>query len=333
MYRSSAQQRNKKLASFLAFLFYLNYIRCRKTFFRQRIMFIEAFIGSIKAERNYSMHTLRAYDKDLRAFEEYLSFVDDSLTLLDVDADVIRAWVASLMDDGAAASSVNRKLSSLRTFYMYMRSEGKIDVNPAVEIQGPKRSKRLPTFVKEEEMDALIDGEVFGEDFDGVRNRAIVMCFYEAGIRLSELVGLNVEDVDVASGVLKVLGKRNKERIVPFARELKNVLVDYLQQRASVASAGEKALFVNIKGTRVSHSSVYRMVKRVLTEVSTVKKKSPHVLRHSFATAMLNNDAELGAVKELLGHSRLATTEVYTHLTFEELKKFYKKAHPRAGNN
>ena len=333
MYRSSAQQRNKKLASFLAFLFYLNYIRCRKNPFRQRIMFIDSFIGYIKAERNYSMHTLRAYDKDLRAFEEYLSAVDDSLTFLDVDADIIRAWVASLMDDGAAASSVNRKLSALRTFYTYLCSEGKADSNPVLELQGPKRRKHLPTFVKEEDMDKLVDGDAFGEGFAAVCNRTIVMCFYETGMRLSELIGLNVDDVDVLGGALKVYGKRSKERIVPFAKELKEALADYMHRRAAVAAPGEKALFVNIKGTRVSRSSVYRMVKTILEKVSTVHKKSPHVLRHTFATAMLNNDAELGAVKELLGHSRLATTEVYTHLTFEELKKFYKKAHPRAGNN
>ena len=335
MYRSFALQRNKKLASFLAFLFYLTYIRCRKITFRQRIMFIDSFIGYLKAERNYSAHTLRAYGIDLRAFEEYLSAMNEPLSLLDVDADVVRMWISSLMDDGAAVTSVNRKLSSLRTFYSYLRSEGEIEENPVLELQGPKRSKHLPTFVREEDMNALLDGDaaVFGEGYSACCNRTIILCFYETGIRLSELVELNLSDVDLAGGTLKVFGKRSRERIVPLTIELKEVLASYLEERAAVASVDEDALFVNIKGTRVSRSSVYRLVRKSLASVSTVKKKSPHVLRHTFATAMLNNEAELGAVKELLGHKRLATTEVYTHLTFEELKKFYKKAHPRAGNN
>lgn len=298
-------------------------------------MFIDSFIGYLKAERNYSAHTLRAYGIDLRTFEEYLSAMNEPLSLLEVDADVVRMWIASLMDDGAAVASVNRKLSSLRTFYSYLRGEGKVEVNPVLELQGPKRSKHLPTFVREEDMDTLLDGDdsVFGEGYSACCNRTIVLCFYETGIRLSELVELDVSDIDLSGGTLKVFGKRSRQRIVPLTNELKEVLSFYIGERAAVAQADEKALFVNIKGVRVSRSSVYRLVKKSLATVSTVKKKSPHVLRHTFATAMLNNEAELGAVKELLGHKRLATTEVYTHLTFEELKKFYKKAHPRAGNN
>lgn len=298
-------------------------------------MFIDSFIGYLKAERNYSAHTLRAYGIDLRTFEEYLSAMNEPLSLLEVDADVVRMWIASLMDGGAAVASVNRKLSSLRTFYSYLRGEGKVEVNPVLELQGPKRNKHLPTFVREEDMDTLLDGDdsVFGEGYSACCNRTIVLCFYETGIRLSELVELDASDVDLSGGTLKVFGKRSRERIVPLTNELKEVLSFYIGERAAVAQADEKALFVNIKGVRVSRSSVYRLVKKSLATVSTVKKKSPHVLRHTFATAMLNNEAELGAVKELLGHKRLATTEVYTHLTFEELKKFYKKAHPRAGNN
>lgn len=296
-------------------------------------MFIDSFIGYLKAERNYSAHTLRAYGIDLRAFEEYLSAMNEPLSLLEVDADVVRMWIASLMDDGAAVSSVNRKLSSLRTFYSYLRSEGAIYVNPVYELQGPKRGKHLPSFVREEDMDRLLDGAVFGDGFQECCNRTIVLCFYETGIRLSELIGLDLQDVDFSGGNLKVFGKRSRERIIPMTKELKETLETYMEQRAAVAAADENALFVNIKGRRVSRSLVYRMVRKSLSEVSTIQKKSPHVLRHTFATAMLNNEAELGAVKELLGHSRLATTEVYTHLTFEELKKFYKKAHPRAGNN
>lgn len=296
-------------------------------------MFIDSFIGYLKAERNYSAHTLKAYGIDLRTFEEYLSAMNEPLSLLEVDADVVRLWMASLMDSGAAVASVNRKLSSLRTFYAFLRGEGKIDRNPVLELQGPKRSKHLPTFVREEDMDALLDGDVFGDGFQELCNRTIVICFYETGIRLSELIGLELSGVDLEGGTLKVFGKRSRERIIPLTVELKDTLTVYLEQRALVAPIDEDALFVNIKGTRVSRSSVYRMVKKSLGNVTKLKKRSPHVLRHTFATAMLNNEAELGAVKEILGHQRLATTEVYTHLTFEELKKFYKKAHPRAGNN
>ena len=262
-----------------------------------------------------------------------MSMLDESLGFLNADTDVVRSWVASLMDTGAAPSSVCRKLSSLRTFYQFLQSGNPAISNPAAVLQGPKRRKRLPAFVREEEMDSLIDEVPFGEGYAACRDRMILVLFYEAGLRLSELVSLDVEDVDMSASVIKVKGKRNKQRIVPFAAELKNELNRYLQERESFAKSSSGALFLSSKGGRISNSSVYRMVKTRLSLVTSVKKKSPHVLRHSFATAMLNNDAEIGAVKELLGHERLATTEIYTHLTFEELKRYYDKAHPRAGNN
>ena len=236
------------------------------------------------------------------------------------------------MDGGAAPASVSRKMSALRAFYDFLRSEGHVSSNPAVLLQGPKKRKKLPSFVKEEDMDCLLDEVVFGEGFDACRDRMIIVCFYSTGMRLSELVGLDVCNVDMGQSVIKVLGKRNKERIVPFGAEMKRELENYLELRSVVCPDGG-ALFVSRNGRRVSTSSVYRLVREKLSGVTSIKKKSPHVLRHSFATAMLNGDAELLAVKELLGHSRLATTEVYTHLTFEELKRFYNKAHPRAGSD
>lgn len=296
-------------------------------------MFIDSFIRHLKNERNYSLHTLRAYAKDIRAFEEFLQGVEEGLSLVDVNVDLLRLWVASLMDNGSAASSVCRKLSSLRSFYTYMCSEGEMSGNPAMSVNGPKSPGRLPAFVKAEDMDRLIDDDSFGDGFIACRDRAVILCFYETGIRLSELVGLDVASVDLRQGVLKVLGKRNRERIIPFAAELRNELEFYIAERAKVAVDGERALFVTKDGMRVNQQQVYRLVNKRLASVVGLKKKSPHVLRHSFATAMLNNDAELMAVKELLGHRRLATTEIYTHLTFEELKRFYDKAHPRAGNN
>lgn len=295
-------------------------------------MFIDAFINYLKNEKKYSLHTLRAYAGDLRSFEDFVASLAEELDVSNVDVDVVRLWVASLMEGGCAASSVCRRLSALRSFYAYMRREGDVVANPALLVRGPKRRKVLPSFIKEEEMNLLIDELSFGAGFEGVRDRTIILCFYETGIRLSELVGLNVGDVDFEQRSLRVLGKRNRQRVVPVVGELKTVLEDYIKERAAVAACDD-ALFVTSGGARVSASQVYRLVRRNLSRVSTVKKRSPHVLRHSFATAMLNNDAELLAVKELLGHKRLSTTEIYTHLTFEELKRFYDKAHPRAGNN
>lgn len=295
-------------------------------------MFIDSFIGFLRVEKNYSQHTLRAYANDLRSFQSFLADVDGSLSFIDADVDLMRAWVAGLVDDGAAPASVSRKMSTLRAFYDYLRSEGHVDYNPAVSLKNPKLRKKLPTFVKEEDMDCLLDEVAFGGGYEACRDRMIIMCFYSTGMRLSELVGLDVADVDMERSVVKVFGKRSKERIVPFGMEMKRELESYLGLRSAQRSASE-ALFLSRGGGRVSHSTVYRMVREKLSGVTSVNKKSPHVLRHSFATAMLNNDAELGVVKELLGHKRLATTEVYTHLTFEELKRFYKKAHPRAGSN
>ena len=296
-------------------------------------MFIDSFIRHLKNERNYSLHTLRAYAGDLRAFEKFLHGVEDTLSVADVNVDLLRAWVASLMDNGSAASSVCRKLSSLRSFYAFMRAEGDSAHNPALLVHSPKMRKALPAFVKEEDINRLIDEVSFGDGFIACRDRAIILCFYETGIRLSELVGLNLDSVDLQQGLLRVVGKRNKERIIPFAAELRGELEYYMTERARVAEEGEKALFVTARGVRVNQQQIYRVVNKRLSSVTGIAKRSPHVLRHSFATAMLNNDAELMAVKELLGHQRLATTEIYTHLTFEELKRFYDKAHPRAGNN
>ena len=295
-------------------------------------MFIDSFIGYLRSERNYSQHTLRAYARDLRAFEEFLSRTDGSLSFLNADADVIRLWIAELMGDGAAPSSVCRKMSSLRTLYDYLRTEGQVGANPLSALKAPKRRKRLPTFVKESEMNVLLDDVAFGDGYEACRDRMIILCFYSTGMRLSELVALDVCDVDLRAGAVKVFGKRGRERIIPFGEEMCREFEHYLEERTAFAGVDGGALFLSGRGERVSRSYIYRMVNSRLSLVTSVKKKSPHVLRHSFATSMLNNDAELGAVKELLGHKKLATTEVYTHLTFEELKRFYKKAHPRAGN-
>ena len=294
-------------------------------------MFIDSFIGYLRTERLYSVHTLRAYENDLHAFKDYAAHMDESLLFWEADVDVVRSWIASMMDAGAAPSSVNRKLSSLRSFFDFLRREGKVLENPVQNLRGPKCRKKLPTFVREDEMDVLLDDVDFGTRYSACRDKMIIRLFYETGIRLSELVSMDVASVDMHASVIKVLGKRNRQRIIPFAAGLKAALEEYLQVREQFAVQDSLALFLSDKGVRVNPGTIYRMVNTRLAIVTSVKKKSPHVLRHSFATAMLNNNAEIGAVKELLGHRQLATTEIYTHLSFEDLKGFYEKAHPRAG--
>ncbi len=295
-------------------------------------MFIDTFIEFLRSERNYSLHTIRAYKTDLRSFEEYLIGVDATLSVQNADADLVRGWVSSLIDEGGSPNSVNRKLSTLRTFYDFLRNENVVEQNPLQGLNGPKRRSVLPVFLKDGEVNSVIDSQRYSDSFLDVRDKVVLLSFYETGIRLSELVGLNVSDVDFSNKQLKVFGKRKRERVVPFVNELSEELAFYISERNQIAPADEKALFVSINGERLSASQVYRIVNKRLSGVVNVNKKSPHVLRHTYATSMLNNDAELGAVKELLGHKRLATTEIYTHLTFEELKHYYKKAHPRAGN-
>lgn len=284
----------------------------------------------LKLERNYSDKTILSYGKDLEQFEKFLKKLDEKIKLETVDADLIRSWVINLMDEKMAASSVNRKLSSLRSFYRYLLRKGLVQVDPVQKVTGPKKKKPLPTFVKEEDMNKLLDEVPFGDDFEGVRDKLILEVFYVTGVRRSELVALNDADIDYSASTIKVTGKRNKQRLIPFGERLKGMLSTYQQLRDEMIPQRSEAFFVQKNGERVTAGLVYNMVKRDLSKVVTLKKRSPHVLRHSFATNMLNNRASLGAVKELLGHERLTTTEIYTHTTFEELKKEYEHAHPRA---
>ena len=294
------------------------------------LMLKESFLRYLRYEKNCSGNTVTGYGTDLDKFEEYFKGVDESLDFTTVDADVIRGWVVSLMDDGYTATSVNRKLSSLRSFYRYLLRKKEIASDPVRKVQGPKKKKPLPVFVKEKDMNRLLDETDFGEGFEAVRDRVIMEMFYVTGVRLSELIGLKDGDVDFSAGLIKVTGKRNKQRLVPFGEELREDVCAYLSARDEAVSGSCEALFVRKNGKALYPGMVYLLVKRNLAKVVTLKKKSPHVLRHSFATSMLNNQAELESVKELLGHESLTTTEVYTHTTFEELKKVYEQAHPRA---
>lgn len=294
-------------------------------------MLKESFLEYLSYERRYSEYTVSAYGTDLSKFEEYLKGVDEDLDFTDVDADLVRGWVVSLMEQGYTSTSVNRKLSSLRSFYKYLLRKDVVSVDPMLKVVGPKKKRPLPVFVKETDMDRLLDDTDFGDGFSGARDRMILEVFYETGVRRSELIGLNDADVDFSARIIKVTGKRNKQRLIPFGEELKRDLQTYLSVRdENISEREDDAFFVRMDGRRLSPGMVYLLVKRNLAKVVTLKKKSPHVLRHSFATSMLNHNAELEAVKELLGHESLSTTEIYTHTTFEELKKVYEQAHPRA---
>ena len=293
-------------------------------------MLKESFLKYLRYERNYSEKTVLSYGTDLRKFEEYFKGLDEGIDFLTVDPDLVRGWVMAMMDAGYTATSVNRKLSSLRSFYRFLLRKGLVKADPMLKVAGPKKKKPLPVFVKEADMDRLLDAADFGEGFTGIRDRMIVEMFYSTGMRLSELVGLTDADVDFSSGLIKVTGKRNKQRLIPFGEELRGDMEAYLLARDENREGVCDAFFVRKDGKAMLPETVRLIVKRNLSKVVTLKKKSPHVLRHSFATSMLNRHADLEAVKELLGHESLTTTEIYTHTTFEELKKVYEQAHPRA---
>ncbi len=295
---------------------------------------IAGFLDYLILEKAYSPHTVTSYEIDLKAFEVYLAKTEGGLGLKDADADLVRGWAMELMDAGMKATSVNRKLSSLRTFYKYLLRKGIISVSPVQNVHGPKKSKPLPQFVREGDMECLLCATAQGGAFNEIREHVILQFFYETGVRLSELVGLNEGDVDFFRKTIKVTGKRNKQRLIPIGEGLAESLKRYMEAKDECScSSTLNPLFVTNKGERVYPSWVYRLVRKNLTQVVALKKRSPHVLRHTFATAMLNNDAELGAVKELMGHKSVSTTQIYTHTTFEELKKAYKQAHPRASIN
>lgn len=290
----------------------------------------DSFLDYLRYERNYSEETITAYRNDICQFELFSKEEGEELALSDVSTDLVREWIVSLMEKGYTSTSINRKLSSLRSFYKFLLRKGEVDIDPLRKIIPPKNKKKLPSFLRENEMDKLLDETDFGEGFKGCRDRVIISVFYATGMRLSELIGLDDEDVDFSVSLIKVTGKRNKQRLIPFGEELKNLMMEYRELRNKEVLMQSSAFFVRDTGERLSRIIVERLVKRHLSKVVTLKKRSPHVLRHTFATTMLNHDATLGAIKELLGHESLTTTEVYTHTTFEELKKVYNSAHPRA---
>ena len=270
----------------------------------------------------------------MEAFKRFYEATDSNLNWADMPADIVREWVVEMMDKGNAATSVRRRLSSLRSFYKFLLRRKLVSKDPVHNMPGPKVEKKLPAYVREKEMDRLFDSDFFSDDYQGFRDRMILLTFYSTGIRLSELVGLNDKDVDLDQMQLKVTGKRNKQRIIPYGDEFGDSLRNYLAERDTFAqqkASESTSLFLDERdGQQMNPVKVRNIVKKYLSLVTTQQRNSPHVLRHTFATAMLNHKADLQSVKELLGHESLSTTEIYTHTTFEQLKEMYNQAHPRA---
>ncbi len=295
-------------------------------------MITEDFLAYMQFERNRSKRTVKEYREYLEAFEKFFKGLEGDLTWQTVDSDVIRDWMEDMMDRGVKASSVGTRLSAIRSFYRFALSRNLVERDPAHAIMGPKKEKSLPQFLRESEMNRLLDDYEWGDGYEDVRARTIIVTFYETGIRLAELVGLDDCSIDFGQRQLKVIGKRNKERIIPFGIELGETLKKYMTLRKQAITAQSEALFQDEQGERMKADKVRKIVQKHLRKVCTLKKCSPHVLRHTFATAMLNHDADLESVRRLLGHESVATTEIYTHTTFEQLRQVYAKAHPRSDN-
>ena len=291
---------------------------------------VDKFLDYLSSELNRSQQTVESYRDDLKHFEKFAKDLSDSFSWETVDSDMVRDWMESMMDKGNSAATVSRRLSALKTFYRFALARHYVESDPVYSIKGPKKEKPLPQFVKESEMDELLDRQAWGDDYNNVRARTIIILFYETGMRLSELVNLDDKDVNFVTSEIKITGKGNKQRIVPFGDELKNTLLEFRRLRDASVEVKTPALVVSDKGTRMSPSKVQNIVRSNLSRVCSLKKKSPHVLRHSFATAMLNHHVGVENLKKLLGHASISTTEIYTHTTFEQLKRVYNEAHPRA---
>ena len=293
----------------------------------------EAYIDHLRYERRRPANTVEAYGADLRQFAEYMERALGVTRLEEASTGDIRTWILTLLEDrGLSARSVNRKLSALRDFCRFEQRAGRLTHNPTEGVRGPKFRGRLPEYVEAGDMERLLDPAMFADDFEGRRDRLMLELFYATGMRLSELLNLRREDIDLHGDRLKVLGKRDKERIIPFGGRMHDLLTSYMEYYAETLTpdTGNFYIFVAANGRRLYPKAVYRIVRKYLDMVTTIGKRSPHVIRHTFATHLLNRGADLNAIKEILGHSSLASTQVYTHNSMEQLKSIYKQAHPRA---
>jgi len=286
----------------------------------------EKFVNYLSSEKRFSEHTIIAYSTDLSQFIQFLSAnfqIKDEVS--EINFQIVRSWIASLLEEGVSSRSVNRKISTLKTYFRYLIREQVILESPMLKVVAPKSKKRLPVFIEEYQIESLLNEVEFDDGFVGERDKLIIELFYVTGIRLSELINIKVSDVDYNNNLIKVLGKRNKERLIPLSVSIINNIKLFTKKNDV-----NNYLFTNLGGTKVYTKLVYRVVKKYIGKISSINKKSPHILRHTFATHMLNNGADINAIKELLGHANLSATQVYTHNTIEKLKSVYKQAHPRA---
>ncbi|MEX2597010.1 MAG: tyrosine-type recombinase/integrase [Salibacteraceae bacterium] len=290
---------------------------------------INAYLDFLFNQKRYSKHTITAYRNDLIAFADYLEVFYEHQSVDGVSRRMISSFIADLAEGGMASRSINRKLSAIQSFFTHMVKGKLIDTNPAKQIQRPKVAQRLPSVMRSEQVKDLLDPSHFSKDFEGNRDLAILSVFYACGLRRDELINIRLADVNAASNQIKVLGKRNKERIIPVSPVLMQILEEYKTYRIGVSN-GNDYLFLTSKGEKMYAGLVYKIVKNYLSNVTSLDKKSPHVLRHTFATHLLSEGANLQSIKELLGHESLATTQVYTHTSLEKLKDVYKNAHPRS---
>ena len=290
---------------------------------------ISNFVDYLRFEKRFSEHTVLAYQNDLKQFTAFLSAEGESLVLKEIIAVQIRSWLVKLLEEGIEPRSVNRKITALKTFFKYALKNKWINTNPMLKVVSPKVAKKLPVYVAAERLDFLLDRAEFPNDFDGRRDHLIIELLYGTGMRRAELLGLTVDDVDFRNKQLKVTGKRNKQRIIPLFDHLLEQIKDFLTAREEINYQHSDWLFLDSKGRALYPDKIYRIVRKYLSLISTQSKRSPHVLRHSFATEMLNKGADLNSIKEILGHANLSATQVYTHNSIEKLREVYKKAHPR----
>ena len=290
---------------------------------------IFSFCDYLLHQKRYSPNTVTAYKKDLEQFKQFLLSDFEIENIKEANSLIIRSWIVHLIENEISPRTINRKISTLKSFYKYLLKNKEIEISPLLKVVTPKTSKRLPVFVGETDMQNLFNEVEYKEDFEGVRDKLILELFYASGIRLSELVSLSLNSIDFNNNTIKVIGKRNKERLIPFGDNIKSTLNKYIKERDNLSTT-IPTLFLTKKGQIIYPKLVYRIVNHYLSTVTTASKKSPHVLRHTFATHMLNNGADLNAIKEILGHANLSATQVYTHNTIEKLKNIHKQAHPKA---
>ena len=292
----------------------------------------DLYLDYITYEKRCSQHTLTSYRTDLDQFFHFIEEQYEVKEINEVTHHMIRSWIVNLLENGISPRSVGRKITTLKSYYRFLLKEKLVTDNPMLRIVTPKSPQRLPGFVETDDMRQLLEEVVFGDDFNGYRDHLVLEMLYSTGMRLSEMIGLRLEDIDLPRRTLKVTGKRNKQRLIPFSKKLEEAIRKYLPERDKVnpGPEGSAYLFITSKGKRLYPRMIYRIVNVYLSRVTTISKKSPHVIRHTFATHMLNNGADLNAIKEILGHASLSATQVYTHNTFEKLISIYKQAHPRA---